>query len=467
MTSAAPSPEQRWRRTIERRHRPAKLTIGRLLREFGYADLNPSVGAAIEARLAGARLTVAPSLRTASDDAIVTIYVRYKDGSAPAAPPRSVRAPAASPPRVTDLNRPRRPIDDARQARREDKAGSRAAYRAGLDRPISAQNGASTTGSATTAGTRQPSATVSGDTSSSTDRQISRRGEGVVAAAPDPLAASTDAQRSAGGGRPEPCPPKPGQFVPERWDSGRPSLRRCARCSSTPGQRRAGDGQRRPSSGVAGGRRRLSRWSAGLAGGRGAHGHARLGGRRRQLVATSVGVGAAATVALVTILLSATSPDSPSVSQPDGAPGLVVSGATTDGTSGAEQAATEGQRSDARRGVESARRLSESRRPAAAKRQRSSSGNASRQSSRVTPPAPLATPRPPAAVSRQRAPVPASPSGTPVRPTTPPPAPAPARPPRRSSPESRPTAPPAAVVPSRPAPDESLPGGDLTTEGET
>ena len=389
--------------------------------------------------------------------------MRYKDGSAPAAPPRSVRAPAASPPRVTDLNRPRRPIDDARQARREDKAGSRAAYRAGLDRQISAENGASTTGSATTAGTRQPSATVSGDTSSSTDRQISRRGEGVVAAAPDPLAASTAAQRSAGGDRPEPCPPKPGQFVPERWDSGRPesATLRALLVDAWAAARR-----RRPATSVE--RRRrwsvpLSRWSAGLAGGRGAHGHARLGGRRRQLVATSVGVGAAATVALVTILLSATSPDSPSVSQPDGAPGLVVGGATTDGTSGAEQAATEGQRSDARRGVKSARRLSESRRPAAAKRQRSSSGNASRQSSRVTPPAPLATPRPPAAVSRQRAPVPASPSGTPVRPTTPPPAPAPARPPRRSSPESRPTAPPAAVVPSRPAPDESLPGGDLTT----
>ena len=66
MTPLDEAPEQRWRRTVDRRNRPAKLKVDRLLRDFGYAELDPEVGDAIEARLAGVALAVAPSLRDAS-----------------------------------------------------------------------------------------------------------------------------------------------------------------------------------------------------------------------------------------------------------------------------------------------------------------------------------------------------------------------------------------------------------------
>jgi hypothetical protein len=74
MTPIDEAPEQRWRRTVDRRNRPAKLKVDRLLRDFGYAELDPAAGAAIEARLAGVALAVAPSLREASANEVVTIY---------------------------------------------------------------------------------------------------------------------------------------------------------------------------------------------------------------------------------------------------------------------------------------------------------------------------------------------------------------------------------------------------------
>src|SRR3954454_3564320 len=74
MTPLDEAPEQRWRRTVDRRNRPAKLKVDRLLRDFGYAELDASVGDAIEARLAGVSLAVAPSLREASANEVVTIY---------------------------------------------------------------------------------------------------------------------------------------------------------------------------------------------------------------------------------------------------------------------------------------------------------------------------------------------------------------------------------------------------------
>ena len=74
MTSLDEAPEQRWRRTVDRRNRPAKLKVDRLLRDFGYAELDSAVGDAIEARLAGVALAVAPSLRDAVAGEVVTIY---------------------------------------------------------------------------------------------------------------------------------------------------------------------------------------------------------------------------------------------------------------------------------------------------------------------------------------------------------------------------------------------------------
>ena len=81
MTALDEAPEQRWRRTVDRRNRPAKLKVDRLLRDFGYAELDADVGDAIEARLAGVALAVAPSLRDAAAGEVVTIYAN--DGAAP------------------------------------------------------------------------------------------------------------------------------------------------------------------------------------------------------------------------------------------------------------------------------------------------------------------------------------------------------------------------------------------------
>lgn len=74
MTPLDEAPEHRWRRTVDRRNRPAKLKVDRLLRDFGYAELDAHVGDAIEARLAGVALAVAPSLRNAAAGEVVTIY---------------------------------------------------------------------------------------------------------------------------------------------------------------------------------------------------------------------------------------------------------------------------------------------------------------------------------------------------------------------------------------------------------
>lgn len=99
MTPLDEAPEQRWRRTVDRRNRPAKLKVDRLLRDFGYAELDDQVGDAIEARLAGVALAVAPSLRDASANAVVTIYAN--DGAAPqeerTAPPERAADPLPAP----------------------------------------------------------------------------------------------------------------------------------------------------------------------------------------------------------------------------------------------------------------------------------------------------------------------------------------------------------------------------------
>jgi hypothetical protein len=65
--------EERWRRTVDNRHRPLKLKVGRLLREFGYARLDPDVTAAIEARLERVGLCVQPPLHTVAGDQIITL----------------------------------------------------------------------------------------------------------------------------------------------------------------------------------------------------------------------------------------------------------------------------------------------------------------------------------------------------------------------------------------------------------
>ncbi len=111
MTPLDEAPEQRWRRTVDRRSRPAKLKVDRLLRDFGYAELDAAVGDAIEARLAGVALAVTPSLRDAAVGEVVTIYAHEAviEPLAPApAPPEAGRAPDPEPkPKPKPKPRPR------------------------------------------------------------------------------------------------------------------------------------------------------------------------------------------------------------------------------------------------------------------------------------------------------------------------------------------------------------------------
>jgi len=95
MTPLDEPPEQRWRRTVDRRSRPAKLKVERLLRDFGYAELDAEVGDAIEARLAGVALGVSPPLREASTSQLVTIYA--DEGAIERLPPPAEQAPAVDP----------------------------------------------------------------------------------------------------------------------------------------------------------------------------------------------------------------------------------------------------------------------------------------------------------------------------------------------------------------------------------
>lgn len=73
MTPLDEAPEQRWRRTVDGRNRPAKLKVERLLRDFGYAELDAEAADAIEARLAAVALAVAPTLRDVRAGEVVTI----------------------------------------------------------------------------------------------------------------------------------------------------------------------------------------------------------------------------------------------------------------------------------------------------------------------------------------------------------------------------------------------------------
>lgn len=68
------TPESRWRRTVDRRGRPSRLTVSRLLRDFGFSTLEPKSQTAIRNRLAEVGLAVAPPLESAELETIVTLY---------------------------------------------------------------------------------------------------------------------------------------------------------------------------------------------------------------------------------------------------------------------------------------------------------------------------------------------------------------------------------------------------------
>ncbi len=109
VTTPEEGPEQRWRRPV--RKRPAKLKLGRLLRDFGYAELDPDVAEAIEARMASVGLAIRPSLQLAAADEIVTVY-RAKGASDDDAGPPAGPAPDA-PTTPKPPAKPRRTADPA------------------------------------------------------------------------------------------------------------------------------------------------------------------------------------------------------------------------------------------------------------------------------------------------------------------------------------------------------------------
>ena len=116
-------PEQRWRRTV--RKRPAKLKLGRLLRDFGYAELDDDVADAIEARMAGVGLAIRPLLREAAADEIVTVYRVHgvtDDDARGAAEAAAAAAAAARPREPATPAAPERPRSKPRRAADPDSA---------------------------------------------------------------------------------------------------------------------------------------------------------------------------------------------------------------------------------------------------------------------------------------------------------------------------------------------------------
>ena len=112
-------PEQRWRRTV--RKRPAKLKLGRLLRDFGYAELDDDVAEAIESRMASVGLAVRPSLRDAAADEIVTVY-RPQGATDDPAPPAAAALRPREPAKPAKPATPERPKAKPHRAADADSA---------------------------------------------------------------------------------------------------------------------------------------------------------------------------------------------------------------------------------------------------------------------------------------------------------------------------------------------------------
>jgi len=103
-------PEDRWRRTVEQRGRPLKLKVGRLLKEFGHASMQPGVGEAIESRLARVGLQVRPPLHDVTADQVITLEIAERAAvhaiPAPAAEEAAQAAPAERPPAAPERAQP-------------------------------------------------------------------------------------------------------------------------------------------------------------------------------------------------------------------------------------------------------------------------------------------------------------------------------------------------------------------------
>ena len=444
MKPTARSPEQRSRRTIDSRGRPNKLKLGRLLRDFGYTELNPETAASIESRLASVGLTVAPSLSAATDESIITIFVRYGAGGR-----------AADPPRVVDIDAPRKHAENGRSAAGAE-AERRREHRAELEERIAAQSALQATARARTVSEPIPNG-----------GNLRRRAPAARDARPA-TSETIPSQRLAAAATFAPALTQVAPPQTVRPSDVSPGARR--RIASMGGTATAGEVSVAPresttirgllADGWAAARGRTRDGSPKFTAARGGAAHfglkfptrrvhAGYRDRGKQRLALSMVAGLVGVIALSALVLTSSS-DSPSVSTPDDAPGLVGGGTETKtdtpSTSDAGESTTKPKRTSSKSssGASSTR----SRQKASKKKKRSSSAGASGSSAQATPT--RATPTPPApsapAPVRQRTPAP------PVQASPPPPV---------AASKPKPT-----VVPSKPAPP-ALPGGALTTEGET
>ena len=135
--SAGSDPEQRWRRTLDQRGRPLKLKVGRLLKDFGYEQLDSRVAEVVERRLALAGLQVEPSLRQADGDEVLALTVVAELAARPPSNAASHQGPVSAP----DPH-PQGPLVEAEHQVRDayDRAQSAAAGQiARLERELAAE----------------------------------------------------------------------------------------------------------------------------------------------------------------------------------------------------------------------------------------------------------------------------------------------------------------------------------------
>jgi hypothetical protein len=115
---AAATPEERWRRTVDRRDR-AKLKVGRLLRDFGFEELTADAVDQIEGRLASVGVGVQPRLLNADAKDVVTLEITGPAPAEPSSAPASDFATEAppeadgQPPEIDGQPDPRRREDEA------------------------------------------------------------------------------------------------------------------------------------------------------------------------------------------------------------------------------------------------------------------------------------------------------------------------------------------------------------------
>ncbi len=149
MSTPSPgAPEERWRRTIERRGRPLEVKAERLFKEFGHPSLRPGAADEIESRLTRVGLRVRPALDDVSADQVVTLEITEREAEqAAGAPAPAEEPPPSAEPGLEDLEQStlvRAALEAERRVRHAyDRAAAAAAERvAALERELTAERAA-------------------------------------------------------------------------------------------------------------------------------------------------------------------------------------------------------------------------------------------------------------------------------------------------------------------------------------